>query len=71
MTIHIKDTREIMNCQNNPDCRDKDSTHYFMCHMTQEDWDKRRDLSDIKKAHEFLYHFNKIKMKQIENIENS
>lgn len=21
-----------------PDCQDKKSTHYFMCHMTQEEW---------------------------------
>lgn len=51
------------------DCEDKDSTHYFMCHMTQEDWEKRRGWSDIKKDHEFQYHINKIRMKQIEEYE--
>ncbi len=49
------------------DCQDKNSTHYFMCHMTQEDWDQRRPWSQEKKAHEFQYHFNKIRMAEFEN----
>jgi hypothetical protein len=48
------------------DCQDKNSTHYFMCHMTQEDWEKRIGWSQVKKAHEFQYHFNKIRIAAIE-----
>ena len=50
-----------MSCQNNPDCEDKDSTHYFMCHMNQEDWEKRIGWSEMEKARELQYHFNMIR----------
>lgn len=45
------------------DCEDKDSTHYFMCHMTQEEWDEKIKNYEIVKN----YKFNKIKSEQIES----
>lgn len=38
------------------DCHDKKSTQYFMCHMTQEEWE------ELNKNHEVVeYQFNKVK----------
>lgn len=55
----------------NADCQDVNSTHYFMCHMTQKDWDKRIGWSQMKKTREFQYHFNKIRMGKIEKCVKS
>jgi hypothetical protein len=44
----------------NPDCIDKNSIHYFMHHMTQEEWENRMNLGQFKKDRELLYNFNKI-----------
>ena len=49
-------------CPNHPDCKDKTSTHYFMCHMTQEEWNaKMKDAFPDGKLPGFT--FNKIRRK--------
>lgn len=51
-----------------PDCSDKNSTHYFMCHMTQEDFEIRSNWSEMRKCSELQYHFNKIRMKELDKL---
>ena len=48
-------------------CKDKNSAHYFMCHMTQQEWDEHYKKTFIQKAHEFQYQFNKIRLKEMLN----
>lgn len=59
-----------MKCKNlTEECQDKNSTHYFMCHMTQEDFDERIKWSELRRAHEVQYHLNKIRSKSIDNLD--
>lgn len=37
------------------DCRDKKSTHYFMSHMTQEEWERLINEQFIDKVPQFKF----------------
>lgn len=47
-----------MDCTNKTDCKDKKSLHYFMCHMTQKEFEKK--FIECMKKEQENYQFNKI-----------
>lgn len=53
---------EIKECPDHPDCKDPKSTHYFMCHMSQDEFSqKMKEAFPDGKLPSFT--FNKIKRK--------
>jgi len=61
-----------MECERE-ECEDKDSVHYFMCHMTQEEFNKYRQISSVSMGYESglirneRYEFNKIKSEYLQS----
>lgn len=51
------------------ECEDKDSIHYFMCHMTQQEFNERfsNDLQIISDFNFNRINYNKIKAERIKN----
>lgn len=50
----------VPDCPNDPECKVTNSTHYFMCHMTKQDWSDRRAWTSPQREGEFEYHFTQI-----------
>lgn len=60
-----------MQCDNTSLCHDKTSTHYFMCHMSQKEYESLRPHSELKVKREARFQWNKIKYKQLQKMDES